>query len=59
MIDTNNKGLIYMTRAVLRGMVEQPIAVISLTISSTAAGWPYAGSQRVYMARRKPLCAPV
>ncbi|MEW5561017.1 bifunctional NADP-dependent 3-hydroxy acid dehydrogenase/3-hydroxypropionate dehydrogenase YdfG [Enterobacter asburiae] len=42
MIDTNNKGLIYMTRAVLPGMVERNAGHI-INIGSTAGSWPYAG----------------
>lgn len=42
MIDTNNKGLIYMTRAVLPGMVERNRGHI-INIGSTAGSWPYAG----------------
>lgn len=42
MIDTNNKGLIYMTRAVLPGMVERNRGHI-INIGSTAGNWPYAG----------------
>ena len=42
MIDTNNKGLIYMTRAVLPGMVERNRGHI-INIGSTAGCWPYAG----------------
>ena len=42
MIDTNNKGLVYMTRAVLPGMVERNCGHI-INIGSTAGSWPYAG----------------
>lgn len=42
MIDTNNKGLVYMTRAVLPGMVERNIGHI-INIGSIAGSWPYAG----------------
>ncbi|SQC84589.1 NADP-dependent L-serine/L-allo-threonine dehydrogenase YdfG [Klebsiella pneumoniae] len=42
MIDTNNKGLVYMTRAVLPGMVELNRGHI-INIGSTAGSWPYAG----------------
>lgn len=42
MIDTNNKGLIYMTRAVLPGMVGRNRGHI-INIGSTAGSWPYAG----------------
>ena len=42
MIDTNNKGLGYMTRAVLPGMVERNRGHI-INIGSTAGNWPYAG----------------
>ncbi len=42
MIDTNNKGPVYMTRAVLPGMVERNHGHI-INIGSTAGSWPYAG----------------
>jgi len=42
MIDTNTKGLVYMTRAVLPGMVERDIGHV-INIGSTAGNWPYAG----------------
>lgn len=42
MIDTNNKGLIYMTRGVLPRMVERNHGHI-INIGSTAGSWPYAG----------------
>jgi len=42
MIDTNNKGLVYMTHAVLPGMVERNRGHI-INIGSTAGRWPYAG----------------
>lgn len=42
MIDTNNKGLVYMTRALLPGMVERRRGHI-VNIGSTAGRWPYAG----------------
>lgn len=42
MIDTNNKGLVYMTHAVLPGMVERQSGHI-INIGSTAGRWPYAG----------------
>ena len=42
MIDTNNKGLVYMTRAVLPGMVERNRGHI-INIGSVAGAWPYAG----------------
>jgi 3-hydroxy acid dehydrogenase/malonic semialdehyde reductase len=43
MIDTNNKGLVYMTRAVLPGMVERNRGHV-INIGSTAGSWPYAGN---------------
>lgn len=42
MIDTNAKGLVNMTRAVLPGMVEHDTGHV-INIGSTAANWPYAG----------------
>ncbi len=42
MIDTNNKGLVYMTRAVLPGMVGRNRGHI-INLGSTAGSWPYAG----------------
>lgn len=42
MIDTNNKGLVYMTRAVLPGMVARNRGHI-INLGSTAGRWPYAG----------------
>ncbi len=42
MIDTNNKGLVYMTRAVLPGMVERNRGHI-INMGSTAGSWPYSG----------------
>ncbi|NIF22060.1 bifunctional NADP-dependent 3-hydroxy acid dehydrogenase/3-hydroxypropionate dehydrogenase YdfG [Candidatus Pantoea multigeneris] len=42
MIDTNNKGLVYMTRALLPGMVERNVGHI-INIGSIAGNWPYAG----------------
>lgn len=42
MIDTNNKGLVYMTRAVLPGMVARNRGHI-INIGSVAGSWPYAG----------------
>lgn len=42
MIDTNNKGLVYMTHAVLPGMVERNRGHI-INIGSIAGSWPYAG----------------
>lgn len=42
MIDTNNKGLVYMTRALLPGMVERRRGHI-VNLGSTAGRWPYAG----------------
>ncbi|HEY4664502.1 MAG TPA: SDR family NAD(P)-dependent oxidoreductase [Comamonas sp.] len=43
MIDTNCKGLIHMSRAILPGMVERQRGHI-INIGSTAGNWPYAGS---------------
>ncbi len=42
MVDTNIKGLMYCTRAILPGMVERKRGHI-VNISSTAASWPYPG----------------
>ncbi|ASN85695.1 MULTISPECIES: bifunctional NADP-dependent 3-hydroxy acid dehydrogenase/3-hydroxypropionate dehydrogenase YdfG [Pectobacterium] len=42
MIDTNNKGLVFMTRALLPAMVERNIGHV-INIGSTAGNWPYAG----------------
>ncbi|MEH2921298.1 bifunctional NADP-dependent 3-hydroxy acid dehydrogenase/3-hydroxypropionate dehydrogenase YdfG [Samsonia erythrinae] len=42
MIETNNKGLVFMTRALLPAMVERNIGHI-INIGSTAGNWPYAG----------------
>ena len=42
MIDTNNKGLVYMTRAVLPAMVERNVGHI-VNIGSIAGSWPYPG----------------
>lgn len=42
MVDTNIKGLMYCTRAILPGMVERNRGHI-VNISSTAASWPYPG----------------
>ncbi|MFS2226003.1 bifunctional NADP-dependent 3-hydroxy acid dehydrogenase/3-hydroxypropionate dehydrogenase YdfG [Pantoea sp. B65] len=42
MVDTNNKGLMYMTRAVLPAMVERNVGHI-INIGSIAGSWPYAG----------------
>lgn len=42
MIDTNNKGLVYVTRAVLPGMVERNRGHI-INMGSTAGSWPYSG----------------
>ena len=42
MIDTNTKGLVNMTRALLPAMVERNVGHI-INIGSTAANWPYAG----------------
>lgn len=43
MVDTNIKGLMYMTRALLPGMVARGRGHV-VNISSTAAEWPYAGA---------------
>jgi len=42
MVDTNIKGLMYVTRAVLPGMVERNRGHV-INLGSTAAAWPYAG----------------
>lgn len=42
MIETNNKGLVHVTRALLPSMVEKNKGHI-INISSTAASWPYMG----------------
>ncbi|PIJ51702.1 NADP-dependent 3-hydroxy acid dehydrogenase [Erwinia sp. OLTSP20] len=42
MIDTNNKGLVYMTHALLPGMVARNRGHI-INIGSTAGNWPYPG----------------
>lgn len=42
MIDTNNKGLVYMTRAILPGMVERNVGHI-INMGSIAGSWPYPG----------------
>ncbi|MCB4820167.1 bifunctional NADP-dependent 3-hydroxy acid dehydrogenase/3-hydroxypropionate dehydrogenase YdfG [Roseicella aerolata] len=42
MVDTNVKGLMYMTRAVLPGMVARDVGHI-VNIGSTAGEWPYPG----------------
>lgn len=42
MVDTNIKGLMYCTRAILPGMVERNCGHI-VNISSTAGAWPYPG----------------
>ena len=42
MVDTNVKGLMYCTRAILPGMVERNRGHV-VNISSTAGAWPYPG----------------
>lgn len=42
MVDTNIKGLMYCTRAILPGMVERNRGHV-VNISSTAGAWPYPG----------------
>ena len=42
MIDTNTKGLVYMTRALLPQMVERDVGHI-INIGSIAGSWPHAG----------------
>jgi 3-hydroxy acid dehydrogenase / malonic semialdehyde reductase len=42
MVDTNIKGLMYMTRVVLPGMVEQGYGHI-INLGSVAGNWPYPG----------------
>lgn len=42
MVDTNVKGLMYCTRAILPGMVERNRGHV-VNISSTAGSWPYPG----------------
>lgn len=42
MIDTNAKGLVNMTRALLPAMVERNVGHV-INIGSTAASWPYQG----------------
>ncbi len=42
MIDTNNKGLVYMTRALLPGMVARNHGHI-INMGSIAGNWPYPG----------------
>lgn len=42
MIDTNCKGLVHMTRAMLPGMVQRQRGHV-INIGSTAGNWPYAG----------------
>lgn len=42
MIDTNNKGLVFMTHAILPAMVERNRGHI-INLASTAAKWPYRG----------------
>ncbi|AUH00743.1 bifunctional NADP-dependent 3-hydroxy acid dehydrogenase/3-hydroxypropionate dehydrogenase YdfG [Prodigiosinella confusarubida] len=42
MIDTNNKGLVFVTRALLPDMVKRNIGHV-INMGSTAGNWPYAG----------------
>lgn len=42
MIDTNTKGVVFVTRALLPGMVERNVGHI-INIGSTAGNWPYSG----------------
>ncbi|SLM63093.1 MULTISPECIES: bifunctional NADP-dependent 3-hydroxy acid dehydrogenase/3-hydroxypropionate dehydrogenase YdfG [Dickeya] len=42
MIDTNNKGLVFMTHALLPDMVKRNVGHI-INIGSTAGSWPYMG----------------
>ncbi|PWC12500.1 bifunctional NADP-dependent 3-hydroxy acid dehydrogenase/3-hydroxypropionate dehydrogenase YdfG [Brenneria corticis] len=42
MIDTNNKGLVFTTRALLPNMVKRNAGHV-INIGSTAGNWPYAG----------------
>lgn len=42
MIDTNNKGLVYMTRALLPAMVERNRGHV-INLGSVAGNWPYMG----------------
>ncbi|AUX72676.1 bifunctional NADP-dependent 3-hydroxy acid dehydrogenase/3-hydroxypropionate dehydrogenase YdfG [Erwinia pyrifoliae] len=42
MIDTNNKGLVYMTHAILPGMIARNVGHI-INMGSIAGSWPYPG----------------
>ena len=42
MVDTNVKGLMYLTRAVLPGMIERKCGHV-INLGSTAGEWPYPG----------------
>ncbi len=42
MVDTNVKGLMYLTRAVLPGMIERKCGLV-INLGSTAGEWPYPG----------------
>ena len=56
MVDTNCKGLMTVTRAVLPGMVARNRGHV-VNLGSTAASWPYAGGER--LRRHQGVRAPV